>query len=563
MHISSENRFSVPVLTFDTVPTLVNKTGQWRFLTPVRQEKISPCRAACPLNIGIPYWVNKLKEEDWEGAWGIMRQYNPFPAVTGHVCYRYCQEECNRGFLDEEVSVAQLEKALGAWRHENYKNLMEKENRRPQTDAKVAVVGSGPSGLASAYYLNALGAQVTVFEKLPEAGGLLTAGIPEYRLPREVLHKELEILQQEGIVIKTNIEVGRDISLEELENDFDAVLLSVGAQQSKKLDIKGSQLPGVMGALDFLYEVNLQGNKKVPGSVVVIGGGNTALDAASLAKFNGAGEVTVLYRRSLKEMPAHEEEVKTAEDLGVKFLFETKVEEILGQEKAEKVKVLETCSTEDGESVEVVPGSAFYLECDLLIAATGEESSLPGLYPLFSSFLHSNREEHEGNHNSVFLLLEEVLSEKHSFQLAAAGDAVSGPANVATAILGGKKAAVELSKLLWPKGRKIEGDLIAPSLEEEIKQDTVSFEELNSSLVEQVGRRESTRKEAERCFGCGICNKCGVCWAFCPDLAVDGESGEYEILLDYCKGCGICVAECPAGALTMVVSSNGTQNNER
>jgi len=170
---------------------------------PVRKEKVSPCRALCPLENGIPYWMEKVKKGNWEGAWQIIKSYNHFPAITGYVCYQFCQKECNRSLWDEPLAIGEIEKAIGLWYQENWSeivyselnNLKHEEERR-----KVAIIGSGPAGLSYAYYLNMLGAEVTIFKKLPLAGGLLATGIPEYRLPRNILKKELEILQSKGLL---------------------------------------------------------------------------------------------------------------------------------------------------------------------------------------------------------------------------------------------------------------------------------------------------------------------------------------------------------------------------
>jgi NADPH-dependent glutamate synthase beta subunit-like oxidoreductase/ferredoxin len=506
----------------------------------VRKEKISPCRMLCPLENGIPRWMNKAREGDWEGSWLIMKEYNPFPAITGYTCYRFCQEKCSRSSLDDAIAIGEVEKAIGLWRHKNYgfnKAASDRDNLlkgREGKRKKVAVVGSGPAGLSCAYYLNALGAEVTVLEKMPLAGGLLATGIPEYRLPRSILKKELEILQSEGIVIKTGLDVGKDISLSDLEQNFDAVLLAVGAQESRPLKVAGDDLPGVTGAVEFLRDIHLGKVREVQGRVVVVGGGNAAVDAACAATLQGAGEVTLLYRRSLEEMPAHPDEVNAARDAGVNFVFQTVLKEITGSGKVQRVRAARTAPSRRGETLQILPETDFDLECDFIIIAAGQESGLPKLTPLSFS--------PEGIFNNESIIF-------------AAGDALSGPATVADAIFSGRKAALSLAGVLWP-GEGI-GDLpgIAPPLGG--KEEVVEFDTLNPYLFPRQGRFSSAQKEAGRCFSCGICNGCGVCWVFCPDLAVAGSREDFEILLDYCKGCGICVRECPAGALDMEEVTSG------
>jgi NADPH-dependent glutamate synthase beta subunit-like oxidoreductase/Pyruvate/2-oxoacid:ferredoxin oxidoreductase delta subunit len=477
--------------------------------------------------------MNKVREGDWEGAWSIMKQYNPFPAITGFTCYRFCQQQCSRGFFDDAVNIGEVEKAVGLWRHNNYifdkpaaggDKLPKGRERRPR---KVAVVGSGPAGLSCAYYLNALGAEVTVLEKLPLAGGLLATGIPEYRLPRSVLKKELQILQAEGIMIRTGLEVGKDISLNELEKSYDAVLLAVGAQESRPLKIAGDDLPGVTGAVEFLGDIHLGRAGKVPERVLVVGGGNAAVDAACAATLQGAGEVTLLYRRSLEEMPAHPDEIKAAREAGVNFVFQTVLREISGSGKVKKVRAARTAPSRRGEALQILPGTDFDLECDFIIIAAGQESGLSKLTSLSFS--------------------PEGMAGKES-PILAAGDALKGPTNVADAIFSGRKAALLLAGVLWPEETGAPSG-IAPPLEG--KEEVAEFDTLNPYLFSRQGRFSSAQQEAGRCVSCGTCYSCGVCWLFCPDLAIDAGSGTFEVLLDYCKGCGICVRECPAGALTM------------
>ncbi|MDO9535126.1 MAG: FAD-dependent oxidoreductase [Bacillota bacterium] len=518
MLYSNENKNFPPPISVETVSTRVNKTGLWRFLTPVRKEKISPCRSHCPLESGIPRWMNKVKEGNWEEAWQIMREYNPFPAIIGYVCYQFCVEKCSRALYDEPIAIGEVEKEIGLWRHKNY----EHKNSIPEREKskKVVIVGSGPAGLSCAFYLNMLGVSVTILEKLPVAGGLLATGIPEYRLPRDILKKELEILKAEGIVIKTDYEVGKD-DLPNLQDNFDAVLLAVGAQESKPLRIKGEDLSGVTGGVEFLRDLHLGKLKEVEGRVIVIGGGNAAVDAACAAKRNGAEEVTLLYRRGEEEMPAHPHEIKAAVEAGVNFIFQTVVEEIIGESKVQKVRAGKTALSCRGEEINVLAGTEFYLDCNLIIAAAGQESKLSEVAPSFPG---------------------EPL-------IFAAGDAVSGPSTVAGAIFSGREAALNLFSMLEHGKESNESFQIASPLNG--KEEIVSFESLNSTLYSRQKRFDQPQEEAGRCFNCGLCSKCGVCWIFCPDLSVDGLSGDFEFLLDYCKGCGICVTECPTGVLTM------------
>ena len=534
MRSSVGNHCLLPPVYPETIPTPVNQTGSWRFLTPVRREKTSPCRQLCPLENGIPLWMNKVRDGDWEGAWSVIKQYNPFPAITGYTCYQPCRQQCSRGALDEAINIGAVEKAVGLWRHKHYGNKAASvrdslPQERKRGSRKVAIVGSGPAGLSCAYYLNYLGAEVTVLEKLPLAGGLLATGIPEYRLPRHILQRELEILQSEGVIIRTGLEVGKDIDLSDLEKNFDAVLLAVGAQESRPLKVAGEDLPGVAGAIDFLADVHLGKDKKNLGRVVVVGGGNAAVDAACTAMLQGAEEVTLLYRRSAEELPAHPDEIRAAREAGVNFIFQTVLREISGSGRVQKIRAARVAPSRRGETLQLLPGTDFEMECDCVIIAAGQESGLAKITSLSFS--------------------PEGVARKEKSTIFAVGDALHGAATVPKAIFSGRKAALLLAGVLWLEEQNGEPRGLIPPLSG--KEEVVEFAALNPYLFPRQGCFNSAQEEAGRCFSCGTCNNCGVCWLFCPDLAIDGSSGNFAILLDYCKGCGICVQECPAGALVM------------
>lgn len=547
MPSSDESGFSRHGQLQEVIPTTVNKTGLWRFLTPVFQEKVSPCRLSCPLENGIPLWMNMIRQDDWQGAWRVMQEYNPFPAITGYVCYRFCEEKCHRGLWDEPVAVREIEKAIGLWRHDNYRageNGKSGGRDRMQRGKmkKVAIVGSGPAGLSCAYYLRKQGVTVTVFEKLSLAGGLLATGIPEYRLPRHILKKELEILEAEGVTFEVGREVGREIDLAKLQDDFDAVLLAVGAQKSRRLQIRGEELPGVIGALEFLRDLHLGLPPREADHVVVVGGGNAAVDAACMARLQGARVVNLLYRRSREEIPAHSEEIKAAAEAGVKFTFQTVLQEVCGGGCVQKVRARRVASSRRGEQLQVLPGTSYELPCDLLIIAAGQESGLPKLASSLQVLPVMEEGYGEGSAGGKERLGDENI-------VLMAGDALTGPASVASAIFSGRKAALMLLRALdiYPEPEDIPGIVFPLQGEEE----AIPYEHLNPVLYPRLGRLATALEEAGRCFSCGTCNSCGVCWVFCPEPAIGENNGKFEILLDYCKGCGICVTECPAGVLAM------------
>ncbi|MDW7739530.1 MAG: FAD-dependent oxidoreductase [Bacillota bacterium] len=493
-------------------PISANKTGEWRFMTPDRVSRLSPCRQGCPLDGHIPGWLEAVKAEKWDEAWEIMSIYNPFPAITGHVCFHPCTENCNRGQLDEVIDIPGVERTIGEWRLANYQ-----KPETPQTDkGDIAVVGSGPAGLSSAYYLAQAGYGVTVFERSGEIGGMLALGIPEYRLPRKVLQKEIAVLEKEGIKFVTSCNIGKDKSVADLFSEFDQVFFATGAWIPRKANIPGEKNSGVFNALDFLSRVNTGNPPELTESVVVIGGGNAAVDSARTAlRMNGVNHVSLIYRRSRVEMPADPVEVEAAEREGVELIFNARPREII-TEKNEPTAVIFDHSKTNLEGLVVDSSRSFTKECGSVIMALGQEAD------------HS--------------LFGEINEERSVF---AGGDLVTGPDTVPAAIRAGRIAALCIQSAME--------DLPLPELELEFEK-ALAFEDLNLEAqvnLEFQQRQAEPVSEAARCLGCGTCTSCGICYLFCPDLAVDLVDGRYEFNLDYCKGCGICVKECPSQALAM------------
>jgi len=490
----------------------VNKTGEWRFLTPERQIRMSPCRQGCLLQGEVPSWLDAVKRDRWEEAWQIMSRKNPFPALTGHVCFNPCQENCNRDQLDQGIAIRDVEKAIGQWRLNNYhpsKAIIEVQK-------KIAVIGSGPAGLSCAFYLTQAGYAVTVFERSAHIGGMLTLGIPEYRLPRKILKEELEILSSEGVVFKTNSNLGNDFDLNDLFAEFDQVFLATGAWIPRMSSIPGEESKAVYNALDFLSNYNTGVSQVLGSTVVVVGGGNAAIDSArSALRVNGVHHVTLLYRRSRLEMPADQSEVEAAEREGVELIFNVLPRRIDQTDVRVKGVTVDHSRT-DRNGLLVDSSNSFYRECDSVIMALGQIADYSAL----------------GN----------IKSAKAIF---AGGDLTSGPSTVPEAIRAGRLAAMAI--------RTVYENLPEAELEMLIGE-AVSFEELNLAAkvnLELQQKESDPQREAERCLGCGTCNSCGICYLFCPDVAVDQVNGKFEFNLDYCKGCGICAKECPSQALVM------------
>ncbi len=496
-----------------TKASTLNKTGEWRFMAaPERVKKLSPCCQDCLLDSDIPEWLEAVKEGRWEEAWQIISRYNPFPALTGHVCYSPCIENCNRGRLDQEIDIQSVERAIGQWRLDHY----QPPSAPREVKDKVAVVGSGPAGLSCAYYLSTNGYRVTVFESAPLIGGMLALGIPEYRLPGQVLQKELQVLEEEGINFVTEKTLGKNLKISDLNKDYSRVFLATGAWLSRKEDIPGMDKKGVCHALDFLSMTNTGRQPEMNDPIVVIGGGNAAIDSArSALRMNGVNHVSLIYRRSRAEMPANPGEVEAAEREGVELIFNALPREIETDADQASAVLLDYSKT-DREGLVVDKSRSFRKSCGTVIMALGQEVDY-----------------------SIFEKLDQEI------ELFAGGDLVSGPATVAEAIRAGRLAAFSIMSRLEGS---TEPDL-NPSAEK-----PVSFEELNldaRASLKLQHRQGDPAEESGRCLGCGTCNSCGICYLFCPDMAVDWVNNRYELNLDYCKGCGICVKECPARVLFM------------
>lgn len=493
-------------------PSTANKTGDWRFLTPEKRSRLSPCRQDCLLDGEIPLWMEAVKQEKWEEAWEIVSRYNPFPAISGYVCYHPCSDNCNRGDLDQDIAIEEVEKAIGEWRLSNIKPQL----KPAKIKGRIGIVGSGPAGLSCAYYLNRAGYEATIYEKTPLIGGMLALGIPEYRLPRNILSRELNFLEEEGVRFIKNCSIGNEYDLCQLYEEYDTVFLATGAWKPRRAFIPGEEERKVYNALDFLSAINSGDKLEISDPVVVIGGGNAAIDSArSALRLNGINHVSLVYRRSRAEMPANQEEVEAAEREGVELVFNALPREIEKEEQAIKGLLFDYCKT-DLNGLSIDRSRSFSKGCGTVIMALGQQADL-----------------------SLFCKIERNVS------FFAGGDLVTGPSTVPEAIRAGRIAACSIVS-------ELEG-LPAPQLMLPEKP-VVSFEELNLATklnVKMQQREEMPALEASRCLGCGTCNSCGTCFIFCPDMAVDIVNGRYELNLDYCKGCGICVKECPAQALVM------------
>lgn len=495
-------------------------------------EGVPPCRLGCPARVNVQGYVALIAQGRYKEAIDLIREVNPLPAICGYVCPHPCEEECNRREIDDPIAIAALKRFAAD--NIDYDDAEDAEDATKEERAeKIAIIGSGPAGLTAAYYLAKSGYPVRIFEKLPVPGGMLAAGIPEYRLPRDILKKEIEYIKREGkkIEIETGVEIDKD-GFETLNRDYNAIFISIGADKSRALGIEGESLKGVVHGVEFLRELNL-GNKVEPGKkVAVVGGGDVAIDAARCALRLGS-DVTIVYRRSREEMPAREEEVADAEAEGVKITYLTNPSRIIGDDKVQGMECVKMELGEPDKSGRRRPvpveGSEFILDVDTVILAVGQQSVL--------EFLEGSGIEIDGNWVKV-----DGNGRTNVEGVFAAGDTVTGPATVIDAIAGGRKAAEAIDSYLrgapLPESedeekKKIEIEDIKtrlPELEKKerrkiakipIKRRRDSFEGVELGFTE-----EDAIEEAKRCLRCGICADCRLCETVCEADAINHEMEE-------------------------------------
>ena len=331
------------------------------------------CRTGCPLGNNIPAFIQKVKEDNLEEAYKILCDTTIMPAICGRICphQKQCQGKCIRGIKSEPVSIGEIEAYVGDWALNNqicYKNIQEKNK-------KVAVIGGGPSGLTAAAFLRRKGYQVTIYEKQKDLGGILKRGIPEFRLPNEIVEKTIEQILALGIKVQCEKELGRNLELADLEKEYDAIYLSIGANIPRKMAIEGEELEGVYGGNALLENENHPDytNKKV----AIIGGGNVAMDCARTIKRMGAKKVYIIYRRAEKQMPAEQKEIEAAKSENIEFLFQNNIVKILGDKKIQKIECIKTeLIKKEGETREIpinIENSNYILDMDFVVMALGSK----------------------------------------------------------------------------------------------------------------------------------------------------------------------------------------------
>lgn len=465
---------------------------------------ISPCENACPAGVNVPGYIALVAEGRIEDAYNLIRQENPFPSVCGRVCTHPCESVCRRAQLDDPIAIVDLKRYVADAMMKRSEPIT--ELIYPATGKSVGIIGAGPSGLTCAYYLGKLGYDVYVYEAQPVAGGMLAVGIPEYRLPKDVLEKEIRTITQIGINIITNTKVGKDISFDEIKQKHDALYTATGTQISRKIGVDGENLQNVYHGIDFLKDVNLGKLDKVSGIIAVIGGGNTAIDAARTALRLGADKVYILYRRTIQDMPADDREIRDAIEEGIEIHTLVAPISFTGKKAVDKVNCIKMKLADFDSSGRKKPtqieGSEFAFDVDMVIPAVSQHMDLPFI---------GGDEVKLTRWGTVAIDTNTMMTSMDG--LFAGGDDVRGADVVITAIADGKKAAESIDRYLGGKGELNKGEKIdiptAEDVEEIIEHERFEMKYLspeqrygNCKEVALGFHRLNAYAEAMRCLRC-------------------------------------------------------------
>jgi len=529
--------------------------------SPLDHSIMPPCQAACPLHMEIREYVDLAAQGRIMESLQVIRDGNPFPSICAYVCTHPCEDVCRRCQVDNPVSIRALKRFAVEFGGDS---MIQTKAKTTKTE-KIAVVGSGPAGLACAYYLKKLGYSVTVFEAHSELGGMLRVGIPQYRLPRDILNTEVKRLTQMGIEIRTNAQV---VSLDLLfDMGYKAIFITIGAHQSLRLGIKGEDSPGVIDGATFLREVNLGLKPHLGDVIAIVGGGNVAIDAARTALRLGDKKVRILYRRSRAEMPADPSEIEQALEEGVEINYLVTPTQI----KRENSRLTMTCIKMElgepdasGRRIPVpIKGSEFNKKYDTVISAIGQIPQTPGDFQV-----------RIGRGSTI--QVDPVTLRTNRAGVFAGGDAVTGPATVTEALAAGRLAAYRIDEYLQHKypvahsdtAKCLEGQLLPETIEiikkiGRIEPPLLPPEARSKDFapIELVYDWEIAISEARRCLRCGMgaeilfqdkCATCLTCLRVCPyHVPYLDSSGVIQIPADQCQACGICVGECPANAIVL------------
>lgn len=480
---------------------------------------VAPCVMTCPANIDIQSYLRQAGNGNFEAALRVIKDSNPFPSVCGRVCPHPCEAQCRRNLVDAPVAINEVKRFIADWDIARERPWI--PNLKPATGRKIAIVGAGPSGLAAAYYSAINGHDVTVFERQSHAGGMMRFGIPEYRLPKDTLDREIEIIKKLGVKIMTGKTLGTHLSLEDLHKDFDAVYLAIGSWRATPMQIEGENLAGVWLGIYYLEQVTKNADTKLGDTVVVIGGGNTAIDCARTALRKGARSVKLIYRRTREEMPAAPYEVAEALEEGVEMLFLMAPHKIVAGDGKKQLHCIQMTLGEPDRSGRRRPlpveGSDVVIEADAVIGAIGQSTNTQFLYHDLPVKLNKWGD----------IEINGKTSQTSEINIFAGGDCVTGPATVIQAVAAGRRAAAAMDSFLmkgYVKEENIDYSCSRGSMEDLPQWE---FEELpklprlpmptlplparrnNFDEVELGYSEETAREEARRCLRCGCRERYG------------------------------------------------------
>ena len=528
----------------ESLPTGL-QTGSWTARKPQYVQNLAPCNAWCPAGNDVVGFIQAVAQENGEAeASSILGRSTPFAAICGRVCPAPCMEGCNRREYDGALNIRGLER----WIADKAPVAVKPEDVVVKPDAKrFAIVGGGPAGVSAAYSLAKSGHKAVIFEGEEKLGGVLFTGIPEYRLPRAELDREIDAVLALGVEAKYG-EWMDSSRLKELAGDYDALILATGLQKLRPLDVPGAELKGLEQGIRFLHRANIEGNVKLSGHVVVLGGGNTAMDCARSALRLGAESVTVAYRRSHQEMPAIREEIEEAQHEGITMLMQRQpiaFHGTGGKVGAVELAVVELGEPDDsGRRSPIVTAESSQLDCDYVLLALGQSidyARIPENWKIEGEMIDTGNAA-----DCVF----------------AAGDVATWEGTVTHAIGSGRRAA-DMARAALGEDMDI---FARPDREQAVPVTDIRLDHFSTSpMTNDVLEPAETRRrslveanhglpnalEAHRCFSCGHCTACDSCLVYCPEGIINRRKEGYDVDYSFCKGCGICVEECPRKAIEM------------